>query len=145
MKNKKGENRKSSHCNFFPKNSKGQELSTNTIILIILAIAVLVVLVLGFTIGWSKVLPWLNSDNIETIVNQCQTACTTSATYAYCSQVRTLKASDLPKDATGKIQKEVENTCKFFSEDKDYTKYAIGQCPGLCPEETPTTESPAAE
>jgi hypothetical protein len=125
--NKKGE------IDFFPKNKRGQDLSTSTIILIILGIAVLVILVIGFTIGWQKVVPWLSSSNVDTVVNQCQASCTTSDVYGYCNLNRTLTASDLPNDAAGKKQANVINTCSFFSNDADYMKYNIGKCPSLCP------------
>jgi hypothetical protein len=114
-------------------NKRGQDLSTSTIILIILGIAVLVILIIGFTIGWQKVVPWLSSNNVDTVVNQCQASCTTSDTYGYCGLNRTLTASDLPNDATGKAQKNVINTCEFFSNDANYLKYNIGKCPSLCP------------
>ena len=138
--NKKGENRKFSHCNFLPKNNRGQDLSTSTIILIILGIAVLVILVIGFMLGWNKVLPFLNQPNVDTIVSQCQTSCTTSNVYDYCSAPKTLIASDLPKDAKGKAQTSVIANCTFFSTDKDYLKYNIGACPSLC--STPATTTP---
>jgi hypothetical protein len=109
------------------KNKKGQDLSTSTIILLILGVVVLVVLVLGFTIGWEKIAPWLSSDNVNTIVNQCQIACTTSDVYGYCTMERTLKTSGLPGDA-----KEVKNSCKFFADDSNYLKYNVGKCPELC-------------
>lgn len=140
--NKKGENGKFSHCSFFPKNSRGQELSTNTIILIILGVAVLVILVIGFSIGWTKVLPFLSNNNVDTVVNQCAAACTTSDTYGYCTMMRTLNAEDLPNDASGKVQKSVSNTCNFFSTDSNYLKYNVGKCPGLCPTQTGTTTTP---
>jgi hypothetical protein len=114
-------------------NKKGQDLSTSTIILIILGIAVLVILIIGFTIGWTKVVPWLSSSNVDTVVNQCQAACTTSDTYGYCTLTRTLTASDLPNDVAGKAQKSVTNTCNFFSTDAGYLKYNVGKCPSLCP------------
>jgi hypothetical protein len=114
-------------------NKRGQDLSTSTIILIILGIAVLVILVIGFTIGWQKVVPWLSSNNVDTIVNQCQASCTTSDTYGYCTLQRKLISDDLPNDATGKAQKDVLNTCNFFSNDAGYLKYNIGKCPSLCP------------
>ncbi|VVB83240.1 Uncharacterised protein [uncultured archaeon] len=131
MFKKRGERNK-----FFPENNRGQELSTSTIILIILGIAVLVILVIGFTVGWGKVVPWLSSTNVDTIANQCQAACTTSDTYGFCSLQRKLIATDLPNDATGKVQKDVTKTCNFFSTDTNYLKYNIGACPGLCPAAT---------
>jgi hypothetical protein len=114
-------------------NKRGQELSTNTIILIILGLAILVVLVIGFTIGWQKILPWLSSSNVDTIVNQCKASCTTSDVYGYCTLARTLTASDLPNDETGKAQKEVAGNCTFFSTDTNYLKYGIEPCANLCP------------
>jgi D-alanyl-lipoteichoic acid acyltransferase DltB (MBOAT superfamily) len=111
------------------KDRKGQELSTNTIILIILGVVVLVILVLGFTIGWQNVLPWLSSNNVNTIVNQCQASCTTSDVYGYCSLARTLVASDLPNN-----QKQIVGNCSFFSTNSAYTKYGIVACSNLCPQ-----------
>jgi hypothetical protein len=45
------------------------ELSSSTIILIILGITVLVILVIGFTIGWEKFMPWLSSEPSYTITD----------------------------------------------------------------------------
>ncbi len=134
--NKKGEMNK-----FFPNNNRGQELSTSTIILIILGIAVLVILVIGFTIGWQKVVPWLSSNNVDTVVNQCQAACTTSNVYDYCNSQRKLVADDLPVGADGKKPSDVTNTCNFFSTDSTYLKYNIGACPGLCSASTPSANT----
>ena len=39
---------------FFKKNRKGQGLSTNAIILIVLGIVVLVVLIAGIMLGWGQ-------------------------------------------------------------------------------------------
>jgi len=112
-------------------NKRGQELSISTIIMIILGLAVLVVLVIGFTIGWQKIIPWISSNNVDTIVNQCQAACSTNNVYGYCSMNRTLKADDLPK-IDDKTVKEITATCYYFSTNADYLKYNIAPCPGLC-------------
>ena len=108
-------------------NKRGQGMSTNTIILLILGIVILVVLVLGFAIGWDKMVPWLSKDNVSTIVNQCETACTTGDTYGFCTKDRTLN------DGTNKYS----GTCNDFSLDanKDkYSKYGIGKCNAItCP------------
>jgi len=85
--NKRGQTEKFSLCNLLP-NRKGD---TNwVLIMLILGIIVLVVLASGFVIGWNKFLPWLSSDNIETVVTQCQVACATSSQYGFCSQNRTV-------------------------------------------------------
>jgi len=117
------------------KNKRGQELSTNTIILVILGIIVLVILVLGFTLGWNKVFPFIfSTNNVETIKTSCAAACATNNEYAYCSQERTLKAEDLPAGPDGKVPKEVKNTCNFFANDPNgdgYLKYGIEKCPAI--------------
>jgi hypothetical protein len=117
------------------KNKRGQGLSTQAIILIVLGIAVLVVLIIGFTIGWGNIAPWLSGDNVDTIANQCQAACSTMGVYDFCTKPRELKASDLPFDEEGKAQKKVMDTCLFFStyENKHGNTYGIEPCPGLCP------------
>jgi len=109
-------------------NKRGQGLQISTIILIVLGLAVLVLLIVGFMTGWQKVLPWVSSNNVDTIVNQCQAACATQDIYGFCTLSRTLKASDLSNDADGKAQKEVTGTCSFFSGEEDYLKYNIGKC-----------------
>ena len=53
------------------KNKKAQEFSTNTIILIILGIVVLVVLIIGFSFGWEKVAPWLSQDKFTIYEQEC--------------------------------------------------------------------------
>jgi hypothetical protein len=87
MNNKRGQTEKFSLCNLLP-NRKGD---TNwVLIMLILGVIVLVVLAGGFVIGWNKLLPWLSSNNIETVVTQCQVACTTNSQYGWCTQKRTV-------------------------------------------------------
>ncbi len=108
-------------------NKRGQGLQISTIILIVLGLAVLVLLIVGFMVGWQKVLPWISSSNVDTIVNQCQSSCATQDAYGFCSLARTLKAPDLPDG-----KKEVSGNCTFFSSNADYLKYGIAECPDLC-------------
>ena len=93
----------------------------------------LVVLVLGFTIGWNKVLPFISTNNVQNIQTACTTACSTNNQYDYCTFPRTLKASDLPQE-NGQAIKQKDGTCQFFSTAAGYEKYAIAACPGItCP------------
>jgi len=76
-------------------NKSGQGLSTNAIILIILGVVVLVVLIVGFTIGWSQLNDKIfKSNNVDTVVNACNTACVAGSKYDFCSSKRELKAED---------------------------------------------------
>jgi hypothetical protein len=106
-------------------NKRGQGLSTNAIILIILGIIVLVILILGFTIGWNRLLPFVQSNNVDNIKTTCSIACSTNNDFDFCSQNRTLKADGLPGG-------EVTSNCNVFATDVAYDIYGIDPCPGLC-------------
>ncbi len=105
-------------------NKRGQGLSTNAIILIVLGVIVLVILMLGFTIGWEKFAPWISKDNVDTVVNQCQLACSTQSVYNFCSKERELKAGG----------EKYTDTCFGFATSEKYTdeNYGIQECGNLC-------------
>lgn len=102
-------------------NKRGQGLSTNAIILIVLGIVVLAVLVIGFTMGWDKIAPWISTSNVDTIKTQCSVACSTGSTYDYCNLKRDLKAED---------EKLKDATCYYLSENQ--AKYGIDKCSTIC-------------
>ena len=87
---------------FLMKNRRGQELSTNAIIMIIIGIIVLVVMVLGFTIGWNRLLPFVSSNNIENVKTGCSLACSTANTYDYCT---------LPRNVNDGVNDKFTDTC----------------------------------
>ena len=103
-------------------NKRGQGLSVNAIIMIVLGVVVLAVLILGFTMGWNNIVPWIGGgNNVKTIVTACDVACGTQSVYDYCTFERELK------DAEGK---EVEATCEILA--KSNPEYGIKACEGLC-------------
>lgn len=102
---------------------RGQGLSTNAIILIILGVVILVVLIVGFTVGWGSFAPWLATDNVNSVVQQCGIACNSDNVYDFCSRERVLKADDLPGGV-----KEVKGNCTFFADEANYDKYGIEEC-----------------
>ena len=120
MQKKKGD--------IFPKSIKGQGLSVNAIILIILGVVVLVVLILGFTIGWGRILPFVKTNNIQNIVTACETACTTGAEYDFCEASR---------DVSDGVTDKFSSTCKDLSRKTEFEKYGVKDCPGFC--SSPTT------
>ena len=101
-------------------NRRGQGLSTNAIILIVLGVVVLAVLVIGFTVGWGKIAPWISTSNVDTIVTACNVACSTNSIYDYCSRPRELKAEETLKDVT----------CYYLSEKQP--KYGVEKCSVSC-------------
>jgi len=107
-------------------NKKGQGMSTSTIILLILGLVILVVLVLGFTMGWNKIAPWINTNNLETIKTSCGVACSTGGEYDFCTVLRDIKDGTNAKFKT---------TCQELSVNPIYTirGYGVVVCPDLCP------------
>lgn len=106
---------------------RAQGLSTNAIILIVLGVVVLVVLVIGFTLGWDKIAPWMgSSNNVDTIVQQCAVACSTNSVYGYCSMERTL---------TDEGGNEITASCNVLAGiDKLQSTYGVEEC-NLCEKE----------
>lgn len=119
---------------FFPKNRRGQDTSPIAVIVgIILAIAVLVVLILGFTLGWDKIVPWLPKDNIQTIVTQCNVACSLNNKYDFCTNTRTLKDAN-NKELINPVDNAVgqfTGTCFEMTTNEMVTKYGIASCPTI--------------
>ena len=104
-------------------NKRGQELSTTTVILLILAVLVLVFLILGFSVGWSKINPFLSKSNVDSISDACNIACNTNQNYAFCSQLRDLRAEDSKLKGV---------TCNFLSGNQNLkTKYNLAECPTI--------------
>ncbi len=116
MQNKKGEK------HIFPISKKGQELSTNAMILIILGVIVLVLLILGFTIGWGQIAPWISTNNVKAIVTACEVVCSTNSVYDYCVVQRELIDSEKNK---------IKSNCATFSVFSEYSKYGIKKCDSI--------------
>ena len=108
------------------KNKRGQGMSTQTIILLVLGVIVLAVLVIGFIVGWSNIAPWIPSSNVDSISKACDVACSTGSVYAFCSEPRDLKVSGEP---------DIEDTtCAKLAE--NYPEYGIAKCSDItCPAE----------
>jgi len=106
-------------------NKKGQEMSTSIIILIVLGLIVLVILAIGFMMGWENVAPWLGSkSNVEDVTRQCSLACSKESKYDYCS-----KTIELVDDKKNKIQ---GATCNLLSGIPTFkTKWGIENCPTI--------------
>ena len=113
-------------------NKRGQGMSTNTIILLILGIVVLVVLILGFTMGWNKIAPWISGNNVDTIVAACEASCATNSVYDFCVVGRNLKADD------GKLK---DVTCNYLSNNQP--KYGVGACSSVSCDNVAVVEATA--
>lgn len=96
-------------------NKKGQGLSLNAIVLIVLGVLVLVILIVGFTVGWKNLAPWVEDNNIDTVVEQCNLACNVGSKTDFCSKQRELsfdqETMDLP-DLEPYSENEKTYTCE---------------------------------
>jgi len=76
-------------------NKRGQGLSIGTLILIVLGIVVLVLLVLGFSMGWSNLWEKINilggGNSVSEVVTACNLAVTQNLKYDYCQNFHKVK------------------------------------------------------
>lgn len=106
-------------------NKKAQGMSTSTIVLLILGIIILVVLVLGFTLGWNRLAPWVKTNNIDSIKSSCAIACQTSNQYEYCSISREVNDANNDK---------FQETCYNLANDPEGVYSARGYGIATCPQ-----------
>lgn len=87
-------------------NKKGQDLSIGTLILIVLGIVVLVLLILGFSMGWDNLWEKINifggTSSIGDVVTACKLAVTSQDTYTFCQKTWTIKQD---RNGDGKADK----------------------------------------
>lgn len=107
-------------------------MSTNTIVLLILALIILVVLVIGFIFGWDKVTPWVPKSNVDNVQSSCSSSCYTNSMYDFCSVQRDLK--------TGvKGEAKIQATCVVLSLEPSFaSRFNIEKCDIDC--KKPCTE-----
>lgn len=116
--------------NSFLGSKKGQGIGTNAIVLIILGLIILVVLAIGFFLGWDKIAPWLNKgNNIDDLSKACQTACSTQSTFDFCSKKMEVKLDKATDESLPDLVDKDQKTCKELSA---ISSLGIGSCPGLC-------------
>ncbi len=106
----------------FLNNKKGQGMSTNTIVLLILGLILLVALIFGFATGWKTFSNIANPTNIDSLVEDCQVACSLGNEYAFCSSERNLRINE--QDT------KIKTSCYVLSGLDEYASY-FGACPGI--------------
>ena len=104
-------------------NKKGQGLSTSTIVLLILGLVILVVLIWGFVTGWSAFKPIVSPTNVDTVIQDCSSACSIQSKFSFCSAERTLNVNE------DKLN--VKSSCAVFSSVSNFAKYSIPPCPTI--------------
>lgn len=104
---------------------RGQELSVNTLILIIIGVLVLVFLIIGFRIGWEKVFPFIApANNVKDVTDKCSLACSTNAVYDFCTASREVHVDQEIKD----LGKKFSGSCYEL---RGVTQLGVEACPGV--------------
>lgn len=96
-------------------NKKGQGLSTNTIILLVLGVIVLVVLAYGFMSGFA----FFTQPNVDEVVENCKLACEFGKQYDFCGVERNLRAED---------NFEVKTSCYVLANLAEFNKFGVNEC-----------------
>ena len=104
-------------------NKKGQELSTTTIILLVLGVLILVVLIIGFSTKWTAFKNLISPTNVDNMVEDCNTACGLNSKYSFCSAERLLRVNE--------DKLEIKTSCAVLAEDSNFEKYSVEGCPAI--------------
>jgi len=103
-------------------NKRGQELSIGTLVLIVLGIIVLVLLVLGFSIGWDKLFNLIgitSGSDLSAMVTACKVAVASQSQVSYC-EFKKVKLSD----GIAKII-----NCEYSEVQNGLGNDKLGECP----------------
>jgi len=103
-------------------NKKAQGMSTNTIILLILGLVILVVLVLGFSSGWAMFKNVASPTNVDKVADECASVCSLDQTFSFCSAERTVRINE--------EKLELKTTCEVLSILPQFKSY-VQDCPGI--------------
>src|SRR3990167_7818143 len=127
-------------------NKKVQDLSIGTLILIVLGIVVLVILILGFTMGWENLWNKINvfgggTSSISDVTIACRLALPTSDTYTLCQRTWEIKEGNNPKEPVGcRDPRVLQSLGKATTDNLGCTKSCVPKDAAFCTSITaPTT------
>lgn len=83
---------------FRVENKRGQDLSVGTLVLIVLGVIVLVLLALGFSMGWgnlwNKINIFAGASDVDTKRSACLTAVSSNQHHAFCKEFTKVRVGD---------------------------------------------------
>jgi hypothetical protein len=101
-------------------NKKAQSMSTNTIILLILGLAILVVLILGFMSGWKVFSGIISPTTVDKVSEDCSSACGLRQEFSYCSGLRDFRINE--EDFS------VKTSCAVLASNADLGRGYVDEC-----------------
>ena len=108
------------------KNKRGD---TNWVLVsLFVAVALGVILLIGFTIGFNKFLPFLSRTNVDNVKTACSVACTATSRFDFCSVERDIKdgVNDNFKDTCFNLADLADAGEKYAGRN-----YGIERCPAI--------------
>ena len=105
------------------RNKRGQGMSTNTIVLLILGLIILVALIFGFATGWKSFKKVISPTNVDNIVEDCDVVCGLGNKFSYCKGDRILRVNE--------DDLEVTSSCAILAGLSEFKKYGVGACPAI--------------
>lgn len=123
-------------------NRHAAEMTIGTIVIIILAIVVLVVLVYGFTVGWGDLFNQLTglgggNVNVQTVVQGCQIACSTQASFDFCQLKKSIVFTEDKNDLRYK-----DNNLKFTCAELVFKNVGLAHCDQIVCDVVPAPVAP---
>lgn len=97
------------------KNKRGQGMSTQTIILLILGLVILAVLIFGFTSGWSSFKKQIYKTNVDSVKEDCSSVCSAQAQFSYCSALREYRINEQDLD--------IQTSCAVLATEPSFGGY----------------------
>ena len=95
-------------------NKKGQEMTLGTIVAIVLGIVVLVLLIWGFSTGWTNMWDQIagrtSGSNVQLRIADCENDCNNNEKSSWCSEKKDLRFFDDKGDS-----KKISGSCYQFS------------------------------
>jgi len=101
-------------------NRKGQGMSTNTIILLILGLAVLAALIIGFSGVWKNFTQSTGATNVDEIAEQCKTTCSLNEKFKFCSSDTTIRIQE--------EELEYKTSCGVLATVPEFQRLGVREC-----------------
>lgn len=128
-------------------NRKGQDLSIGTLILIVLGIVVLVLLILGFSMGWENLWEKINifggGSSISAVATACDLAAQQDNKFAYCQEFKEVTVgqdNEYLSCEDQRIQPSLDNKLSCESSREQVNERKMELCEGFTPSDRRNTE-----
>ncbi len=104
-------------------NKKGQGMSINTVILLVLGLILLGVLIFGFVTGWESFQKQIGKTNVDKIVEECSTSCSINQEFSFCNNDVDIRFQEQ--------ELEYRTSCGVLSKVPEFELFNVAECPRI--------------